>query len=447
MRHFLLLRPVAAFTVSLAALAAAGPTRAAEESAAPKPTQPNILFILADDVGLEALGCYGGQSYKTPNLDRLADAGMRFDHAYAMPVCHPTRVCLLTGRYPFQAENPRWGSFPKKLEPLTLAHVLKNSGYATAVAGKWQLTLLKKDPQHPERLGFDEWSLFGWHEGPRYYDPLIWQNGKIRKDVSDRYGPDVYTEFLIDFMKRHRDRPFFALYSMALCHDVTDDLKQPVPYAPGKDHYDTYQTMVEAMDRCVGRLVEALDRLRLSENTIVIFTGDNGTPKAYIHRAEGRKYIRKPIHSRLRGQMVPGGKGSLTDGGTRVPLLVRWKGQVKPGQDVDHLVDMSDYLPTFADLARAELPAALKPSGHSFAPLLRGQDYEPRKFAFAEHRGRHWVRNQRYKLYGDGKFYDIERDPRERRPLPAGQLSAEAQAARRQLATALRQLGLNAGKP
>lgn len=131
--------------------------------------QPNILFILADDVGREVLGAYGGTSYQTPRLDRLASEGTRFRHAYVMAVCHPTRVSLLTGRYPFQLGKPKWGGFPKAEEKRTFPWSLKRAGYTTAIAGKWQLTLLKDDPKHPHRLGFDEYSVFGWHEGPRYW--------------------------------------------------------------------------------------------------------------------------------------------------------------------------------------------------------------------------------------------------------------------------------------
>ena len=127
---------------------------------------PNILLILAADVGREVLGSYGGTSYETPHLDDLATTGMRFDHTYSMPVCHPSRISLLTGRYPFQVGNPEWGTFPRASETQTVAHSLKDAGYATAIAGKWQLTLLKDDPDHPHRLGFDEYCLFGWHEGP-----------------------------------------------------------------------------------------------------------------------------------------------------------------------------------------------------------------------------------------------------------------------------------------
>lgn len=379
---------------------------------------PNILLIMADDVGVDAIGAYGGESYKTPRIDALAKNGMRFNHCYSMPVCHPTRTTLLTGKYPFRQNHPRWGAFPKADEKKTVAHLLKNAGYATAIAGKWQLALQKRDPNHPKRLGFDQSCVFGWHEGPRYYDPLLYVNGKLREEKG-KYGPDIYVQFLADFMQRNRKQPFFAYYSMALCHDVTDDLKKPVPYAPNKDHYDTYAEMIAEMDKHVGQIVDAVDKLGLRENTVILFTGDNGTAKSSIHTAKDGKYIRKPVFSMQNGQRIRGGKGELTNGGTNVPLLVSWKGNIKPGQVVDDLVDFSDWLPTLADLAEAKAPGGWNIDGKSFANRLRGKGPAPRKYAYAE-RGKSgwWVRTQRWKLYNTGKLFDMKSDPREKKPLP-----------------------------
>ena len=156
----------------------------------------NILFILADDVGYEGLTCYGGESYPTPQLDGLAKSGIQAMHCYSMPVCHPTRMALLTGCYPKNIGSPRWGTFPKNLERKTIASVLKEAGYTTAVAGKWQLALLKDDPKQPFRLGFDDFCVFGWHEGPRYHDPMIYENGSVKTGTKGKFGPDLYREFL-----------------------------------------------------------------------------------------------------------------------------------------------------------------------------------------------------------------------------------------------------------
>jgi len=405
----------------------------------PAADRPNIVLIMADDVGCEVLGSYGGSSYATPHLDALAQQGLRFTHCYAMPVCHPTRVCLLTGRYPRRLGNPGWGSFPEDAESQTFASLLKQKGYATAIAGKWQLALLREQPDHPHRLGFEESCLFGWHEGPRYYDPLIYQNGKPRDDTAGRYGPDVYTEFLIDFIERHQDRPFLAFYSMALCHDVTDDLPRPVPFGP-HGRYDSYEEMALAMDQRVGRLTAAIDRLGLSGRTLVLFTSDNGTARESIYSAVDGEFVRRPVFSTIDGKRVPGGKGSLTDGGTRVPLIARWPGVVPEDRTADDLVDFSDFFTTFLDMAGAPAPAEVTIDGRSFADRLRGEGPGRRDWVYAQRKGRFWVRNQRWKLLDDGQLFDLQSDPSETAPVSTEQPSAAATAARRELSRAMQQL-------
>ena len=401
--------------------------------------QPNILFIMVDDVGCDALACYGGNSFKTPNLDALAETGMLFQHCFSMPVCHPTRICLLTGRYPFRLKHPRWGTFPKVEETNTFAHMMKSCGYATAIAGKWQLAMLGNELDHPHRLGFDQYCLFGWHEGPRYYDPLIWQDGKRREDVKGRYGPDVYCDFLIEFMTRTQRKPFLAYFSMALCHDVTDDLGEPVPHGP-RGRYDSYQEMVEAADARVGRLVAALDRLKLRKKTLILFTGDNGTPQKYIHSAVDGKLVREPIVLVVGGRIVRGGKGELTDAGTRVPLIANWLGTILPNQVVDDLVDFSDFLPTFVQLGSGSLPRGLRLDGVSFAPQLRGRSGKSRRWVFSEQGPKHWVRTQRWKLYNDGRLFDLLNDKFEKTVVAASAQSDHARAARTELTQVLSRL-------
>ncbi|MAV36822.1 MAG: Cerebroside-sulfatase [Planctomycetaceae bacterium] len=419
-------------------VAVADPTPSTLHRAATAAKQsPNILLILADDVGQEVLGCYGGKSYPTPHIDSLARDGMKFHHAYSMPVCHPTRIALMTGRYPFRFGQPAWGSFPKRIESQTFSRLLQGAGYATAVAGKWQLALLKRDPQHPRRLGFDAYSLFGWHEGPRYHDPLLWQNGRQRQDLQGKYGPDVYVDFLVDFMKRNRGGPFLAYFSMALCHDVTDDLPQPVPFGPGKTRYDSYAEMARQMDRIVGRLLTALDQQRLRDNTVVIFTTDNGTPKRSIAGVRNGQFYREPVVSLRGSQRIAGGKGNLRDDGTRVPLLVRWPRVTAAGSEVDGLVDSSDFLPTLLDLAGAQPPADLALDGRSFSPLLRARPGPQRRWCYAGLGGRHWVRTKRFKLYRDGRFFDVASDVNERRPLDQATVTGNAKAALNLLAEAL----------
>lgn len=399
--------------------------------------KPNIVFILADDVGDQAIGCYGGTSYLTPRIDELAAEGVRFRHCYSMPVCHPTRYTFLTGQYPFRAGHPPWGTFPRGMERETVANRLRDLGYATAVAGKWQLTLLRDEPNHPRRLGFDRWSLFGWHEGPRYYRPLVYEDGRIRPDVGDRYGPDVYVDLLVDFMGANRDRPFFAFYSMALAHDVTDDIGTPPPVGP-QGHYDSYKRMVENMDERVGRLVDAADELGIRERTLFLFTADNGTPKSYYYTAQGNEMLKQPIEFIWNGSRTHGGKGDLTDAGTRVPLVANWRGTLAGGQVVDDLVDFADWLPTFVELAGETPSAGL--DGTSLAGLLRGAGESRQKWAYASGRGGRWVRTQRWKLYDDGRLFEMTRDREEEAPVPIGEASEEARKARAELESVMRRI-------
>lgn len=427
------------------ALAVASPTHAAD--------RPNILLILADDVGSDAIGCYGGRSYPTRHIDRLAAEGLLFEHAYAMPVCHPSRICLLTGRYPFRFGNAgsRWGDFPAEAESITLARRLKQADYASAVAGKWQLCFMRDDRDHPGRLGFDEWCLFGWHEGGRYHDPLIYENGELRKDTAGEFGPELYVDFLIDFMERRHaaGQPFFAFYPMALCHDVTDDLKDRHVAFYRDQRWMTYAEMMAVMDDMVGRLVAALDRLGIREDTIILFTTDNGTAGAsYLTVDADGRMVRSPVVSVRNDRIVPGGKGRTDDSGTRVPLIVNWPGRIAPGQRTDRMVDLTDFLPTLADVAA--LPAESIPrDGVSFADELTGERTAAgtatapgspslaRDWIYIEHRGRRCVRARNWKLYGDGPFFAVDRDPREQQPLAEGDLSPQARRQRERLESVL----------
>ena len=382
--------------------------------------KPNIVLIMADDVGCEPIGAYGGERWKTPHIDALAKSGMRFDYAFSMPVCHPTRVCLMTGKYPFRLKS-KWGSFPEAEEKNSFAQVLKSAGYATAVAGKWQLSLMKNDLQQPARMGFDEWSVFGWHEGARFHEPFIYENGRLRTGTKGKYGPDLYVDFLGEFMTKSAKagKPFFAYYPMALAHDVTDDIPVQVPYMPGKDRWMDYGEMIESMDVMVGKLVAKVDQLGLRKKTIILFTGDNGTAKrSKLRHIKGRKYEYETVYSIRNGKRIPGGKGTLLDIGTNVPLIANWPSYIKAGSS-DALVDFSDWLPTLAELGVTKV--SHKIDGISFAPQLFGLPRNSRKsrsFAFSERNGgKAWVRTKQYKLYSDGKFFDVKNDVMEKKPL------------------------------
>jgi arylsulfatase A len=240
----------------------------------PRATGPSFLVLLADDLGRECLGSYGGTSYATPRLDALAQAGLRFARCFSMPQCHPSRVTLLTGRYPFRTKS-RWGTL--HASELTFAHALARAGYATAVAGKWQLAKLADEPDHPARAGFQTSCCWGWNEGPRYWQPVIWQDGRRRDDLRGRYGPDVHTDFLVDFMARHREQPFLAYYPLTLPHLSSDgaDGARPASYA----------ALVAELDRQVGRTLDALDALGLAERTLVLFSARSRPTRARTCRS------------------------------------------------------------------------------------------------------------------------------------------------------------------
>ncbi len=408
-------------------------------------SKPNVLLIMADDVGCEPIGCYGGESFATPRVDALAKTGMRFEHCYSMPVCHPSRMALMTGRYPFRMKAG-WGSFPKEEEEFSIGRIMQRAGYVTAVAGKWQMTLMKKDAEQPRRTGFDEWLLFGWHEGARFHDPMLYQNDKPARTMTGSYGPDLYAEFLSSFIERsHKQgKPFFAYFPMALAHDVTDDLKWQVPYAPGKDRWMNYGEMIASMDEMVGKIMGTLDRLEIREDTVVIFTGDNGTAaKSKLRHLgnKGAKYEYEKVVVTRNGERIPGGKGSLRDTGTHVPLIVSWPDTVKKGTVSDDLVDFSDWLPTLAELAGAKLDPQRPLDGQSFAGSFLNIEGPRRKFAFSESRGgKAFVRDQRWKLYVSGKFHDVEKDPAEKKAITGDPKDKEARDAKARLTQALEKL-------
>ncbi len=401
-----------------------------------EPRGPNIVFILADDLGTDAIGAYGGTSYSTPNIDELAKTGMRFTQAYSAPVCSPSRVKLMTGRYGFRT-GQAWGYIPP--DEITFGHTLEKTDYEVVLSGKWQMALLKDDPEHIRKMGFDDSIVFGWHEGPRYYEPLIYENGKVRDDVSDAYGPDVFNSYLIDFIERNKDRQFFAYYPMVLAHDISNDLEVPPPTGP-KERYETFKENVEYSDLLIGRVIETLDELSLRENTLIIYLSDNGTPFRYVTEYRDGEYIKEPVFSAVGDTLVQGGKSFLTDQGTHVPFIANWQGTIEKGSVSDSLVDFSDFFPTIAELTGAELPKDRILDGHSLVPTLTDSTHASRNWVFQEWEGRAWIRNADWKLYMDGSLYDMRGDPFEKTPIASENDSLAAASVREYLSSELRRL-------
>ena len=389
-----------------------------------KETPPNIILIMADDVGYECFGCYGSEQYSTPNIDQLATQGMRFDHCYSQPLCTPTRVKLMTGLT--NARNYSAFSVLTR-DQKTIGQHFKNGGYDTAVVGKWQLFGAKHYSKQfrargtmPNAAGFDHVCLWQVDQlGERYPGPLMWIDGENRQFGSEAFGPDVATDYLIDFIQSPRDRPFFAYYPMILPHSPF----VPTPHSENpksKDRQRNFEDMVAYVDHLVGKIAQAVDDVGLTQQTMIIFTGDNGT---------GRQ-----IQSKLNGTTIQGGKGLTTDAGTHVPLVISWPGTVPPGSTCDDLVDCSDFLPTV--LEAASLDSEYQLDGQSFLPQLKGRPGTPREWLFCYYCPRpektppaRFARTKQFKLYGDGRFFDIPADRLEKTPLQVDSLSSEQRTA------------------
>ena len=351
---------------------------------APAPSRPNVILILGDDLGAAELGCYGNRNQRTPNLDRLAAEGLRLDTFYATPLCTPTRMCLMTGQYGFRngyLGMAREAFIPAKDSPqsrignhFTIGQLMKSAGYATAMAGKWQLS--GEIPTLVRECGFDEYRMWAYkhnlpkgveHTGAwedrerkskpeRYWNPSIVENGKYLPTKADDYGPDLFMDFVVDFARRHKDQPFFVYHTSVLTHGPHEET--PDPDHPGRRWPNGFKSNLEYLDHLVGRLRRSLDEMNLSQNTIVIFVGDNGT--------NGR------------------GKGKVSELGARVPFIVWGPGWIHPRKDAaGALGDLTDIMPTLAGFSKAALPANKTFDGQSLVPLLRGETSRHREWIYS----------------------------------------------------------------
>ena len=378
--------------------------------------KPNIVLIMADDVGYECFGCYGSEQYATPNIDRLAANGLRFDHCYSQPLCTPSRVKIMTG-----ISNVRnYAAFSiLRRDQRTFGHYLQEAGYRTAVAGKWQLFGAENySPDFrgkgvlPSGAGFDRHCLWQVDQlGDRFWNPLLTIDGERKQFSADDYGPDIVSDYLMDFMKEAvaDEIPFFAYYPMILVHGPF----LPTPDSESRksrDRQGNFEDMVAYMDKIVGRIVTKLEDLGGADNTLLPITGDNGTHKS--------------LTSRLGDRFIQGGKGRTDDSGTREPMIAHWPGTIEAGRVTDQLVDFSDFLPTLQEIAGAPVPKEI--DGISFAPLLKGEAaassarewmhcyYNPRPEKTEPVR---FVRDRAWKLYDDGRFYHVAEDGEEKSTL------------------------------
>ncbi|GIW82834.1 MAG: arylsulfatase [Gemmatales bacterium] len=389
---------------------------------------PNIVFILADDLGYAELGCYGQKKIRTPNLDRLASQGMRFTQAYSgNAVCAPSRCVLMTGKHPGHAwvrtnrsAKPE-GQEPIPPEEITIAEILRDHGYKTGAFGKWGLGP-PASMGDPLNQGFDR--FFGYNcqgHAHSYYPSYLWSNDKRIKlnndppvpghaslpkgaDPNDPksyerfkgkdYAPDRINKQVLDFIRTHKEEPFFLYYPSIIPHvalHVPDEDLKPYlalkwhdpPFTRAKGYGYTphftpraaYAAMISRLDRYVGNVLKLLDELQLADNTVVFFSSDNGTTT-----------LKQEVDYEFFESVGPlrGLKGSLYEGGIRVPLIVRWPGKVKPGTVSDRIVGFEDILPTLAEIAGASKRVPRNIDGISFVPTLLGKKQPPREFLYRE---------------------------------------------------------------
>ena len=396
--------------------------------------KPNIVLIMADDMGYEALSVNGSESCKSPNLDKLAAEGVRFTNCFSNPICTPSRAKIMTGQYNVR-NYVRFGMLDRG--QTTFAHQLKAAGYATCIAGKWQLGKQTDSPQH---FGFEQSCLWqhtrsgrskenGKTFDRRFVNPQLEFNGQERDYTGGEYGPQVCTDFICDFIDTNREKPFLVYYPMILTHCPFDPTPDSADWDPKRLGSTTYKgdrndpqrhfrDMVAYADKAVGQIVAQLEKSGVRENTLLIFTGDDGTDK--------------PIVTPWNGTKVAGGKGSMTDAGTRVPLIASWPAGIKqPGRVVDDLVEFCDMLPTLCEVSGADLPPNYP--GDRLDVDIRLAD-----------RGQVMVRDKKYSLLaktdGDGATLTRYRGPYDGEKLDDAALSEPERAIKEQFEATLSRL-------
>jgi arylsulfatase A-like enzyme len=368
--------------VGAAALSSCGSTEQTKEG-----RRPNIVFLMADDLGYGDLGCYGQKTIRTPNIDRLAATGMKFSQAYAgCTVCAPSRSVLMTGYHMGHTSvrsNP--GGVSLVPEDVTVAEVLKSAGYATGIFGKWGLGDIGTEG-HPNKQGFDEFCGYLHQVHAHYYYPeFIYRNSQELPLEGNTgggrvtYAPDVITEHAVEFLRRHKDEPFFLYAPSTIPHlellvpedsmsEYRGKFPEDQPYRHPTGHYaaqdeprTAYAAMITRLDGHIGRIMATLAELGLEENTIVFFTSDNGAPKS----PWSDDFFGSTGGSR-------GHKQDFYEGGIRTPWIARWPGKIERRAISDYVTAFCDFLPTAAELAGAQAPPGI--DGISIVPTLLGAE-------------------------------------------------------------------------
>ncbi|WP_405605822.1 sulfatase-like hydrolase/transferase [Polaribacter sp. Asnod1-A03] len=391
--------------------------------------KPNFIFIMVDDLGKEWFTSYGATEINTPVIDDMVSKSAKFNNVYSMPQCTPSRVALITGQYPYNNgwvnhyDVPRWGlgaNFDADKNP-SFAKSLKQAGYTTCIAGKWQINDFRIEPNAIQKAGFDEFCMWtGYESGNkpsenRYWDPyIITKEGS--KTYEGKFGPDIFSDFVIDFMNKNKENPFCIYYPMVLTHS-------PFVHTPNepnvKTKYQKHKAMVRYTDFIIGKIFDNLEKTGLADNTYLIFTTDNGTSPSIIGKRNG-KYVR-------------GGKAYLTENGINAPFIV--KTPDSKHFETDALVDFTDIFPTLLDLAGVKnIDKSL--DGHSFANVLKEKSTKSEREFILSMGGlpghvnkEGWLvnaigfrdrvlRDEKHKVYIDTlqqiyRLYDLENDPYE----------------------------------
>ena len=446
----------------------------AEGSGPDRPERPNLVFVLFDNLGKEWFGAYGSEERVTPHIDRLAEAGVRIDNCYTPTVCGPSRITALTGRYLLRsgftlhhdAALYSGGGLDPERE-VTFARPIKQAGYATGIFGKWQINNLYDEPGVITRHGFDEYLLwpgsldrdrvsdaeYGHFMNrvlandfafttqmirkieSRYWDVVTLDHRQQRRVHRGRFGPDVFQEAACDFIRRHRHQPFLLFLPSTLTHGWT--FTDPVTYTPlnmdpNRPHREMYRDMIRYADLLVGQLVEQLREQGVLDRTILFVAGDNGSEASFSARFQGR--------------MIQGELYRLTEPGANVPMVIYGPGYI-PGGRTLKLTDFSDLFPTFCELAGAPLPEGVVLDGRSFAKTLLDPSVpEPRHWIFNQYAKERVVSDGRFKLYADGRLFDLDNDFHEKNDI-ASRKDPAVQSARRRLQAALDGLPPDADPP
>lgn len=391
-------------------------------------SKPNIIFILADDLGIGDVSCYGSDNNKTPIIDRLAKSGMQFTHAYTAPLCGPSRSRILTGRYAFRtgAVNQDRVAEIKPENEVLIPTVLKSAGYTSAMVGKWsQFGLTPKD------FGFDDYITFQgsgiyWSKEKKKAATYT-ENGETKVLNENVYMPDLMHEHLVKFLDDNKKKPFFLYYSMVHVHAL---IQRTPDSKPGSD---LYADNTAYMDKLVGKLLATLESMKLRENTLIVFMGDNGTANAYADR------------SSIQGKALSGKKGTLLECGSLVPTIASWPAVIKSGQVNADLIDSSDLLPTFAAVSGAQLPTKNVLDGRSFLPQLQGKKGNSKEYIYMELGNKWYVRNAKWKLNRQGELFDMSNAPFEEKLVVDYANNVEASAAYARLQTVLKELAPEKG--